>query len=312
MRIVAFRGGGLRGLIPALGLERLEADHAGWYKKADVLAGTSTGAFLALGLAAGLAPSELVKLYTQKAARIFADSTWDNIKDLNLGGVSLRGAQYSSDGLRSVLTETFGDMRLGDLEQDVLIPAFDLDNKGDPRHWKPKFYSSHRDPDELVVDVGMRTSAAPTYFPTYQGFVDGGMVCNDPSLAAMAYAVRERMDDGIAALFVGSFKVLTFGTGQVPKYIEGEDNKDWGALKWARHLLDVTMDGGVMVPLYQVTTLLGERHCFLNPTLPEEIPLDGNAYKGEAELRDSLKKLEEIGRAMDLSKVQWWLVSHWW
>lgn len=311
-RIAAFRGGGLRGLLPALALSRVEKDFPGWHKKADVLAGTSTGGFLAMGLAAGLHPDKLVQLYTEKADRIFTDSAWDNITDLSVAGVSLRGAQYNSEGLHEVLVETFGDRCLGDLERDVLIPTFDLDNQGtNPRHWKPKFYSRSHDPDELVVDVGMRTSAAPTYFPTYQGFVDGGVVCNDPTVAAMAYMIREKMDDGLAALVVGSMKVITFGTGSVPKYIEGEGSKDWGGLQWIRHLLDLLMDGGMMVPAYQASTLLGERHHVLNPQLAEDLPLDGNAWKGGSELERNLDLLTDLGCTVDLDPTRTWIAAHW-
>lgn len=41
------------------------------------------------------------------------------------------------------------------------------------------------DTDLLVWDAAMRTSAAPTYFPVYNGYVDGGVVANDPSALAV-------------------------------------------------------------------------------------------------------------------------------
>ena len=76
----------------------------------------------------------------------------------------------------------------------VLIPSFQLDNQAPhagQRQWKPKFFHNYPGPDsdgaELVVDVAMRTSAAPIYFPTYQSYIDGGVVANDPSMAALAH-----------------------------------------------------------------------------------------------------------------------------
>lgn len=311
VRILAIKGGGLRGLLSARMANRLESNHPGWAHKADLIAGTSTGGIIALGIAAGLPISSMVRLYEQYSSKIFADSTWDNIKDLSVGGVSLRGAQYSSEGLHDVLVRTFDDLTLGELHIDVLIPAFDLDNRGDPRRWKPKFYSARHDPDELVVDVAMRTSAAPTYFPTYQGFIDGGVVCNDPSIAALAYAIREGMHDGMASLMIGGVKLFCLGTGQMPKFIEGEDSKDWGGLQWVRHLLDIFMDGGLMVPVYEAATVLGENYYHLNPQLDEEIPLDCNAYKGESTLNENMAKLLEVANAVDLEEANAWLACHW-
>jgi patatin-like phospholipase/acyl hydrolase len=54
-RILSLDGGGLRGLITARLLQRLDAmpGIAGWLGRADLLVGTSTGGILALGLAAG-------------------------------------------------------------------------------------------------------------------------------------------------------------------------------------------------------------------------------------------------------------------
>jgi uncharacterized protein len=40
-----------------------------------------------------------------------------------------------------------------------------------------------------VWDAAMRTSAAPTYFPVYRGYTDGGLVANNPSIVAVTKAM---------------------------------------------------------------------------------------------------------------------------
>jgi patatin-like phospholipase/acyl hydrolase len=73
-RILSMDGGGIRGILPAAILAGLEerflggASVAGYF---DLIAGTSTGGILALGLGAGLAVAELLKLYVERGCEIF-------------------------------------------------------------------------------------------------------------------------------------------------------------------------------------------------------------------------------------------------
>ena len=61
--ILSLDGGGLRGIIQAIILERLEHLHPGFISRIDLFAGTSTGGLVALGLAYGLTPTQLIELY---------------------------------------------------------------------------------------------------------------------------------------------------------------------------------------------------------------------------------------------------------
>ncbi|HEY4732792.1 MAG TPA: patatin-like phospholipase family protein, partial [Gammaproteobacteria bacterium] len=71
-RILALDGGGIRGLITAVWLDRLEKKLTGpLYKHFDLIAGTSTGSILACGVAMGLSAGAIIDLYLNNAGAIF-------------------------------------------------------------------------------------------------------------------------------------------------------------------------------------------------------------------------------------------------
>lgn len=62
-RILSLDGGGIRGLLSLVLLERLAAQAPGWLRKVHLLAGTSTGGIIALGLAHGVPLADIRALY---------------------------------------------------------------------------------------------------------------------------------------------------------------------------------------------------------------------------------------------------------
>jgi patatin-like phospholipase/acyl hydrolase len=154
----------------------------------------------------------------------------------------------------------------------------DLDNEATSiwkvRSWKAKYFHNFpggdSDGHERVVDVALCTSAAPTYFPTYRGYVDGGVVSNNPSMCAVAQALepttgKQKLRD---------IRVLSMGTGYNPKYITAE-NEDWGFIEWAPHLISLMLEGSMGLADYQCRQLLETHYQRVNPVLPIEIGLDG-------------------------------------
>src|SRR5580692_8285118 len=71
-RILSLDGGGIRGVFPAAFLAKLE-EHlqhpVGSYF--DLIAGTSTGGIIAIGLGLGLTANEILRLYEDRGAAIF-------------------------------------------------------------------------------------------------------------------------------------------------------------------------------------------------------------------------------------------------
>ena len=295
--IVSLDGGGIRGILTSALLERLESAQPGFLAQVDLYAGTSTGGILALALASGMTPTEARKLYERLGTKVFQDSFWDNLKDLG----QLKGAQYSNGPLREELTNTFGSKILGDLPHNVLVSSFDLDNEatgmGNVRSWKAKYFhnfpGSDSDAHEKVVDVALRTSAAPTFFPIYQGYVDGGVVSNNPSMCAVAQAVEP--NSGKQKL--RDVRVLSLGTGTNPKYM-AELDEDWGLVQWAPHLISLMLEGSVGLADYQCHQLLGSHYFRVNPVLPVEIGLDGV---------DQIPLMETLASQFDLSEAGAWV-----
>jgi Patatin-like phospholipase len=75
-RILSIDGGGIRGIFPAAVLAGLEREFTGGRSIAsyfDLVAGTSTGGILALGLGAGYTAADLLELYVTRGNEIFPE-----------------------------------------------------------------------------------------------------------------------------------------------------------------------------------------------------------------------------------------------
>lgn len=314
-RILSIDGGGVRGLLVTVLLQRLaqESNRPHFLSQIDMFAGTSTGAIVALGMAMGFSPQKGRRLYEEKSPIIFADSFWDNLKDWGFAV----GAQYSNEPLKEVLIEEFGaTTTLNDLPKKVLVAAFDLDNEetnsNKSRHWKPKFFHNYPGDDsdgtELVVNVALRSAAAPTFFPIYQGYVDGGVAANNPSMCALAQA----LDPRAAAKQPEDVVILSLGTGTRPSFLTEQDG-DWGWKQWGVRLrpdpvdmielplLEMVLDGMVQIPDFQCRQILRDRYFRLQTVLPEPIGLNKI---------DKLDLLVETAVKVDLTDAIVWLETH--
>lgn len=292
-RILSLDGGGIRGVLSIHLIKRLEEAFPEFLGNVDLVAGTSTGGIIALAIAAGKSLDEALSLYIEKGPQVFEDSPLDDLKDMG----NAFGAQYSNEGLKKALTVEFGDITLGDLKKKVVIVSFDLDNSAFEasvtRRWKPKIFQNYpgsgSDASEKVVDVALRTSAAPTFFPVYQGYIDGGVVANNPSMCALAQA----MDDGTGNQSLSKIALLSVGTGGFPRFLTTED-ADWGWTQWARPLLDIMLEGSLEVADYQCRNILGRRYHRIAPRLNEPVSLDS---------LDSVPELVKVGKGYRLDEA---------
>ncbi len=304
-RILSMDGGGIRGIVTVVLLQRLAAHPglSGWLERADLFAGTSTGGLLALGLAAGLDLSEIRSLYETRGRAIFDDSWLDDVVDLG----RLRGAEYEVKNLRREVKRILGDRTLGDLGKRVLVTAFDLDNEDpDParRRWKPKLFHNFPGPDSdasaSAAAVGVYTSAAPTYFASEDGYVDGGVYAPNPAMCALAQAMDRRWPrrpplDEVA--------LLSVGTGTQLVYIKGKRH-DWGEVQWVKPLISLILDGVAGIADFECRQLLGARYHRLAPVFPA----------GESFPMDAVKKVPEMidfAMGVDLEPAADFLREHW-
>lgn len=271
-KIISFDGGGIRGVLTAAVLERLVAAYPSFIRNATLLAGTSTGGLVALGLANGMAPGDLRRLYQVSGSAIF-----DNSGRISFGG-KLR-SKYSNENLEETVTGLFGDLRLGGLAKEVLIPSFDLDSGEDTpaRSWKPKFFTNRPgDPDrsERVADVALRTSAAPSFFPVYQGYIDGGVVANNPSIAALAQVLKHNAGQPKVDT-TSDVLLLSLGTGTSFQWLDSTDDA-WGSIDWIRdgRILDIMLEGVGDVADFQCRQILEDRYNRLAPVFPPGVAVN--------------------------------------
>ena len=306
-RILSLDGGGIRGIVTTVILQRLASTPGleGFLDQADLLAGTSTGGLLALGLARGVGLDTIHDLYVEDGPEIFDDSWLDDLLDLG----KLRGADYKIAPLRRVLRRILGeDTTLGDLDRPVLVTAFDLDNEDpDParRRWKPKIF--HNLPGEgddravLAWKAGLYTAAAPTYFPSVDGYIDGGVYASNPSMCALAQSQDRRYLADPPAL--DEIVLLSLGTGHSLNHIRGRRH-DWGYAQWMKPLISIMLDGVAGIADYQCRQMLGPRHHRLAPVFPPKVSIPMDAVK-------KIPYMIDFADSLDLSETIAWLREHW-
>lgn len=263
-RILSLDGGGIRGLVSChwlAGVERAlaSAGKPGLLKHFDLIAGSSTGALVACGLAHGISPDTLAQLYRAQRHVIFPDLAgrlWSRANRLISDGMS--APRYDGVGIEKVLRKVFGKTTLGQLKAPVLITSYDTISRT-PVIFK-SFDAKHR--DLLVWEVCRASSAAPTYFPAHAmkvegkdcALIDGGVVANNPTACAIAEALRKdaRVDNS------RDLVVLSVGTGERTRSIDLDSARSWGALEWAVPIIDVLFDGNTDSVDYIARQLVGD------------------------------------------------------
>ena len=125
-RILSIDGGGIKGIFPAAFLSGLEERYLRGDSIArhfDLIAGTSTGGIIALGLGAGLTAAELRDLYIHRGCEIFPPRSpmVEPLAKL----LQLVKFRYNRAALMNVLSDTFSDRKFGESNARLCIPSCD-------------------------------------------------------------------------------------------------------------------------------------------------------------------------------------------
>lgn len=192
LRVLSLAGGGFLGLYTAVVLEALEARAGAPLARCfDLVAGTSIGGVLALGLAFEIPMSRLVQLFKEHGPAVFSNRA---LPSGNMGRLldlsrSVFGPKYSGEALRAALQAHIGDQRLADALHPVVIPAVDVDRCRTKVFKTPHSPASQGDGALQAVDVAMAACAAPAYFPAVRIrrrlYADGGLFAVAPDQVAL-------------------------------------------------------------------------------------------------------------------------------
>jgi hypothetical protein len=271
-RILALDGGGLRGTFTAAVLAKWD-DMLGsgggneLVKHFDLVAGTSTGAILAIGLALGHTPLEMLKFYKTEGPRIFP-------KDRKLR--HWLKSKHQSQTLRSILEAILGNQRLSDQSCcRLVIPTVRA------IHGEAESIVTAHSADRTAfanisaVDAALASSAAPTYFDeavidgdiTVEKYLDGGVWANNPVLPAIAEAVRY--------LRVPLDRVDVLSVGTMGNESDFSEALGKGKLGWAPTSADLFFAAQEHAAATLADSFLGAaRHLRVNEETPIEIKLD--------------------------------------
>ena len=169
-RILSIDGGGIRGIYPAAFLAGLEKRYLGGTSISpyfDLIAGTSTGGIIALGLASGLTAAELRDLYIVRGREIFPPTRGDatgTARRYWKGFCRYLKFRYDRTAFMHVLRDTFGNLEFGEARSRLCIPSLD-GRHGDVYVFKTPHHPDYsKDAKEQMTKVAAATSAAPTFF----------------------------------------------------------------------------------------------------------------------------------------------------
>ena len=336
LNVLSLDGGGMRGLYSATVLKVLGERFAKLRQSGpldigkgfDLVVGTSTGAILAAGIAAGIPLDKIAALYEKIGPRIFPRPMptgqepllWrDRARFLKWGARHLRLSAGNGAELVSALRDIFGRMTLGQLYESrgigLAISATRL-LQHSPRVFKTHHIpSKDRDDDLSVVDICLASSAAPIYLPLAsitedgiagQVFADGGLWANNPVLLGLI--------DGLAIAKPDQpIVIVSVGTCPAPVGADPSAQLARGILAWRAGALPLTlgMDAQAKAATY-AATLLAEQLAPLGRQVQILRCAESNPSRQQAHLlqldsasREARRLMKQLGNTDAHETYRW-------
>jgi len=327
-KILAIDGGGIRAIIPALILAEIEKrTQKQIFSLFDLIAGTSTGGILALGLtkprpnaepsdseiAAQYSAQELVKLFVEYGCEIFYEPFFERILS-PIDDIFIQ-PKYSSKSKEEVIREYFGDTPLENNLKEVFVTSYDIEQRIPIllTNKQEKEQTESRNFRKLcggftLTDAALATSATPTYFAPYRipsyrktnslyTLVDGGLVANNPAHLAILEAQISRQEK-TQLLNPEDILVVSLGTGSLTSVYPYNQVKNWGLLQWGKPLLNIVFDGGSEVVAGELEGLFASNKKGTKTYYRFQTFLDGELEEIDNTKPENIRKLQVIARKL--------------
>ncbi len=254
INVLSIDGGGIRGLIPLYVLREIELrlGRRGIRKPLtrvfDLMAGTSAGALIVLALnapgsagpAAGrsdgapqFSVDDLIAFFEKHGIVIFPHGMFEQLREI----AHFFRDKYSARPLENLMLSLFGDRTLRQAVSNVLVTAYDVENRRPFLFRKRAFQGKGAvETDFYMRDIVRAATAAPTFFEPAiietasrlkDAFclVDGAVFAQNPSLAAYVEA---------RAIFGRNrrLNIVSLGTGARQLSLDRNTIRHWGYYDW--------------------------------------------------------------------------------
>jgi patatin-like phospholipase/acyl hydrolase len=240
---LSINGGGIRGIIPCSVLASLEQQTGKLTREIfSYVAGTSTGALLAAGVAAGIPASQLLAVYTTRSKEVFTPTGLvANAKRV------VDGYMYDPANLRKVLAGVFGSAAawtMNDCPIGICVPAAAM-NGHDWFFVRDGVRNAGTTGAVKLIDAAVASACAPTYFDRWPLTVDGQALAffdgGTGGLANPSYQACVEMFE-YDSFVEAQTRLVSLGTGFYP----GSDTPPKGliaTISWATDtLVDTSED----------------------------------------------------------------------